>query len=456
MNIELAMNLPLTDIEFVQREVTLNEILRGTMMDFQSIHIGVKNKKTGTIYPCIFTSFIKEIYENDISSNINTLAKVAGNVVAFLNFIIDRIQEHDELFVGIKAVKDIKAVHAAKFICYKTAQGLQRRTVRGYGGTLLSFFQWLKDKGYSDEEVVIRWVERARTVDRKKEFYKTPLAPFKQYGANYPTKKTLKPTKEKLKDFGDEDDDERRKMTEYLINLSRDIAPEIALGLCLQFYGGLRKGEVVNLTKAEFNIEYRRSMEVMIRDNRALLFSRLIDTKKENPKRLSYLNTDLARQTIFDTNLVWDVYDEHFRNLDRLRGEGRLAVTTAVFIDNNGNPMSAKVYEKRFMKVKKAFIRSLRGHKNYDLFNGHVWNTHIGRGVFTNFLVSMNFLPAQIAIARGDRNLNSALDYIDKAFTKKQIREAVNELKSVKTGKFGYIDIADVKQFVETKWGDTK
>ena len=69
------------------------------------------------------------------------------------------------------------------------------------------------------------------------------------------------------------------------------------------------------------------------------------------------------------------------------------------------------------------------GHKDYDLLTDTFWSTHIGRGVFTNMLIDMGF-TTQLAIARGDRNLSSAMSYIDQTLTTEQIQEAVNDFKN--------------------------
>ena len=50
---------------------------------------------------------------------------------------------------------------------------------------------------------------------------------------------------EKLVDFGEN----RYELVQRFIKITQDVAPDIALGICFQFFGGLRTGEVVNLTK---------------------------------------------------------------------------------------------------------------------------------------------------------------------------------------------------------------
>ena len=78
----------------------------------------------------------------------------------------------------------------------------------------------------------------------------------------------------------------------------------------------IEKREVVNVSRGDLIVSEGESMEVQIRDNRNKFFSRLKDTKSENPKRLNYLQTEMARQTILDNDLVWEVYRKHHKRLD--------------------------------------------------------------------------------------------------------------------------------------------
>lgn len=188
-------------------------------------------------------------------------------------------------------------------------------------------------------------------------------------------------------------------------------------------------------------------MEVQIKDNRNKFFSRLKDTKSENPKRLNYLQTDMVRQTILDNDLVWEVYRKHHKRLDYMIKSGKCKNHSALFLNGDGEPMSGKVYDRRFQKVKKAFLDSLMGHKDYELLSGTFWSTHVGRGVFTNMLIDMGFTPTQLAIARGDRSLTSAMEYIDQTLTTEQIQQAVNEFKDYPTEKLGVIDYDHVKKW---------
>ena len=326
----------------------------------------------------------------------------------------------------------------SRYITHLSLKGLQKTTVEQYEKYLSAFYVYLKKMNLIDEEFAIEEKKNHKGEIINKSVFREPYLETR-----FPSQETRKNRAAKLKDFGEE----RVELTAHFIKIAMDIAPDIALGLCFQFYGGLRRGEVVNVDRGGLIVSHGESMEVQIRDNRKKFFSRLKDTKAENPKRLNYLNINLAKQTILDNDLVWLVYDKHMKQLDIMFKNGKCKNASALFLDKDGNPMSGKVFDKQFKKVKIAFLDSLMGHKDYDLIADTFWLTHIGRGIFTNTLIDMGFTPTQLAIARGDRNINSALKYIDETLTTEQIREAVNEFKKYPVEGLGLIDYKDVKKW---------
>lgn len=432
----------LSRYKFVSREIAVNEVIQGKMRDIKVVTIGILDKETDIVYPHPLSNFIKASYEY-MGGKVNTQAGPAQVVCRFLNFILDKIQAGDEYFTDLRAsgISGLNRIHGSKFLTSLSLSGLQKNTVHQYEQYLTRFYVYLKKMRLINERFEVEEVGSTFNGKKFKGFksiFRDPNLPTR-----LPSPDTIKRRPPKLKDFGDRS----RELTALFIGLARDIAPEIALGLCFQFYGGLRTGEVVNLTRAELEITYRESMVVQIKDNRIKLFSRLKDTKFENPKRLAYLNLNLAKQTILDNDLVWEIYDQHIKTLDILNRKGKLENVSALFVDGNGFPMSGKVYERRFLKVKKAFLKSLIGQPEYEDISSAIWSTHIGRGVFTNTLIKMGLSVTQIAIARGDRNINSALDYIDAVLSAKQIQAAVNEFKQHPVEELGTIPVEVTNKF---------
>src|SRR5699024_5371152 len=123
-----------------------------------------------------------------------------------------------------------------------------------------------------------------------------------------------------------------------------------------------------------------------------------------------------------DIPLVWEVYFDHINHLKTLKPNNK----KAMFLNKDGNAMSGKVYDRRFNKIKKRFLDELlkQGrYEDYTLLEESHWSTHIGRGIYSNILFDMELTPTQIAIARGDTNINSSMDYVDEKTTINAIKE---------------------------------
>ena len=328
---------------FIVREVTVYETIRGKMRDIKTIMIGAIDDDTGIIYPhYILNHFIQTKYEF-MGKSLNTSDGPARKVCRFLNYCLDRIKQEDENYLKLaeKGLSGLERIHASRFITSLTLDGLQHSTVKDYERYLTNFYVYLKEMKLIDESFEIHQViPKKRNSNQPTRYYESI---FQEPGIQprLPSRQTTKKKPAKLKDFGSD----KRILTNQFINIARDIESGIALGLCFQFYGGLRRGEAVNIGRGEIIVDYRQSMEVQIKDNRAKFFSRLKDTKAENPKRLNYLSTIMTRQTILDNDLVWAVYDEHMKRLEVLSKNKKIRNHQALFFDADGNPMSGKVYD---------------------------------------------------------------------------------------------------------------
>ncbi|ATH59649.1 hypothetical protein BJG89_04835 [Staphylococcus nepalensis] len=186
----------------------------------------------------------------------------------------------------------------------------------------------------------------------------------------------------------------------------------IALGVYLQFFGGLRRGDCVNLTTSsikpkgafgEFGLE--------------------LDIKERNlrPDLKNFDGTDGVKkprtQVVFANRLLPSIFEQHLKTYEDISGE------TALFVDKNALPMSGRTYQQQFNKLKKIFIKKLLHSNNievssYGLYlNNRRWSTHIGRGTFSNWIAESTGNPLDVAIARGDSNIESSLIYLEQSNT---------------------------------------
>ena len=186
-------------------------------------------------------------------------------------------------------------------------------------------------------------------------------------------------------------------------------APQIALGVCFQMYGGLRIGEVVNLKKSSLRVRGPLGQ-----------FGFILNVNNK------YMRDDLKhltgggsvkkqrRQAVFPYggNFTQTAYKEH------LKYNKHNETHNALFVDRNKNPITNDSYRYHFNKVKAKFIERLKDAKNPNLRHYAIelestrWSSHIGRGTFSNIVASVSDNILEIAQARGDKNLSSSLTYL--------------------------------------------
>lgn len=200
----------------------------------------------------------------------------------------------------------------------------------------------------------------------------------------------------------------------------------IALGVYFQLFGGLRKGAVVNLKKSSLNLhgingEY--GIELNITKNN--LRKDLLDSSGSSEVKKQRHQIVLS----VGDNLLPYLYKNH---MERYTNKN----TLALFTNHNGQAMTGESYEYYFRKLKKAFIKRLLESEDIRLSGyGKVlstqrWNTHIGRGIFTN-LVAESANELQLAAIRGDSDTKTSHIYIRTSeATVKKINNSLNEMYS--------------------------
>ncbi|MFL0473450.1 site-specific integrase [Priestia sp. 179-F W1.4 NHS] len=434
----------LINYRFKVKETEVLEDYNGMLKPSRVITIVIEDENTGIEIPHPLTDFIKLYFENN-GVSLNTQKAPARVMCNFLNFIYTQIDEGNSDFINLRyeGIKGINLIHGSKYLSYLTAKNLKRKTVKYHDFYLTKFYKFLKDQSLLKESIEIKELNNNYGRETTESiFNKASL------GTVYPSRRKSGTHNYKIKDFGEN----RYLLVSEFLEEVKQIAPEIAFGVALQFFGGLRRGEVVNLSRADLKVKYRQSLHVHIRDNRELLFSRLRDTSKEYAKRLNYLGLHLTQQVILDNDFLWDLYDNHMKDLDIKIRDRRIKTSALIFYDRDGYPMSGTVYERRFNKVKRVFLNKLKNTKgryeDYEHLSSGSWGTHIGRGIFTNFLIDMNLSLLQIAIARGDRNVDSALAYIDEKMTKKTLRHVIDELHKTEDERLGNIE----RTIINNRW----
>lgn len=390
--------------KWVVRETEIEHLLGNNQLEPRIvITIGVENKETGIVVPHPITHFIKEQYEfkgKSLSSQLNP----AREIVKFLNFINEQIVLENPEFQSLseKGFRGLTLIHGARYITHCTEKKLTYKYVRGHiERYIVHFFDYLVKMGLVDEDI-----ELDTYINRRKD--EIIISPFMDpnLDTHYPPT-SGRVIRNKLKDFGENDPNKRNQMVYEFLEEARRISPDIALGIALQIFGGLRRGEVVNLTSATVPSDFLSgSNYIAVLDNQNCLFKHLQNTIKEQVKRPRL-------QPVLVNSYLKELYDTHMKmnkNIKKLN-------PNAFFVDEKGRTISGGTYERKFTKVKYAYIDRLAKtpgrYFDFNTLESSVWGTHIGRGIFTAYLYTRGLDDRQMAIARGDRSTQSAKDYID-------------------------------------------
>jgi integrase len=437
----------LMSFRFVVRQQKIQEVKLGNLYETIKTFLCIKDLETGMIFPHPLTNFIKGEFI-DRPTALTTQKRYAEDIKKFLNFILDCIDEEDEMFIPLeeKGLKELKILHGVKYLNFlkdRVDMGqIKPKAVYDAERLLTRFYSWLIYGKIIDEKVNILYDTRkigGREIH-------TPRSLFKRMdlGVEFPAKESEEMIKaRKLHDFGDG----RLDLIKTLLRVSELVCPEIALGIAFQCYAGLRKGEVINLTRSSIkkpNKNGTGQFNLDIKNNWRTLFPNKEIAVGEQVKKPRI-------QAVFKTDIVMELLTNHEERLKRLQRQGKIKNEHAFFISNQGNPISGKEYWKRFTKVKDKFLRVVLTNDlldEYEILTSKPWSTHIGRGIYTNMLTFLlGWSAEEVAIARGDSNLISAQRYIEEMNVRKKTEESLEILgkASLETGTKRILTIEDLR-----------
>lgn len=409
--IERSFYMPINN-RFVVREYNLPHHYNGKVFEEKVIGIGLLDPEINIILPSPLTNYIRSNFTGQ-SGSLNSQRNGASELTKFLNYISQQINDNDPDFIELKktGLFGLNLIHGSEYITYNSIRSRNGEISSGYVYRLeyylKKFYKWLKKNSI---------IDYAEVEDN---------SPFNdlELGTVYPNRDEN--VSNKLVDFGEN----RWGLVKKFIAISKVVAPEISLGICFQFFGGLRVGEIVNLTKDAIESPYYWSNDD-VGSNKFILKVR--DRHKEifiNKKNLQHEQVKRPRnQALIVSQLLSTIYKEHKTLLEKVTQESSSINPNALFISpRTKNVLTGKAYKDRFQKVKKAFLEHV-SEDDYMYLIQKDWSTHIGRGVFTNLLLDLGASVSELAIARGDKNINSALAYVEEFNALQLTSEAVNAL----------------------------
>ncbi len=347
---------------------------------FQKAIIVLFDNITGKSRVHEFTEFaIKEFGENKIKTQVDYLGKLAN----FLNYIITNRIKKNFKYLDFNDVEEF---------LQELALNDQKNTIYIYKMVLSRFYSYLARK---------EWLINVHIDDFDKREYEKKGEVIVDYDIPVSI------------DIPDNIHGRNTHVMEYELQaMFLEVAIEevniIALGVFFQMFGGLRAGEVVNLTHSAIQCigPYGRyGMLLDIRDRKLRL-----DLKNNQAK--GYSKKIRKQKVISPFYMLEKVYIQHIRKYKCVDNSG------AIFANKDGMPMTIGSYNYYFSKLKNIFLKRLKECDNPtlkvqgDILNAAKWKTHIGRGIYSNNLAE--FMSAsELKIARGDKFINSSDSYLE-------------------------------------------
>lgn len=343
----------------------------------------------------------------------NTQRLQATHLCKFLNYILIT---HQSTF-KLKSLQDLKFEHATLYLNDLLKGKQTNATVRNIERTLLNFFKFLAVKKCSSQFTINDFSETNNSNSNKN----YTISPFKVRYSNNSTNARYTEMKAI----------EHTLPYKYIlpfIRMSIHTAPSIALAIYFSIFGGLRIGEVVNLTLKDItpygDIHGKGGIKLS-------LTSRLLRPDIKDTSGTSYVKKSRLQFVYNIKNILPVLYEEHLKFLKKSLNISELPVNTPLFINRDRNAMTGQSMRYHFNKVKKDFINELAKSNNSDDVITSLnlistkWSFHIGRGTFTNLIAKVANNPYEIALSRGDSSIFSALTYMADSNELKQSIEKV-------------------------------
>lgn len=363
------------DIKFISVPIWIDYVFyyNGEIEKRQVCLIGIRNTKINIhkIHP--ISEFIMDNWKN---SAYNTQKKHSNNLVKCLNFLMKNYRT-----LKINSMMDLRIQHANIYLNSLTEEGLKKETIKNVEQTLAYFYKWMREKFNMDlPEIVMK-------SGKFGDYLESPFSPI------YPP--------------------DRPKNIEHafppsyiplFFEVAIAVAKPIALGIYFQFLGGLRVGEVVNLTRNQVIKSVNKHGLTLRLMNRNLRPDLKGNSSVKKKRHQMVYELDSWTSSLLNDHLAL------YKSSDK---------SNPLFVNADGNAMSERSYRQYFEKVKKAFIELLNNSSEIEqkMLARHLsqmkWSTHIGRGTFSNLLAEFAEHPYEIAQPRGDDNLDSSLTYLN-------------------------------------------
>ncbi|MFC3767670.1 hypothetical protein [Paenibacillus sp. GCM10012303] len=407
-------------------------IYRQTNLDNSRVYTIATIDRNGIEIPHSVTDFLQNYRSTTMSMERERQA--ASLVCQFLNYVrektISRDSDFSELFD--QGLFGLNFIHGSRFLDHQDdqtnnrGQRVKRDTVDRKENILTHFYSFFQRQGVVSQNLII-------PTYRNEKGHLVEASPFTRKRSN----EQKRPARKGLRDFGEN----RQQILVEFIDTARSMkwGKTISLGLATQAFGGLRRGEVVNLTTSSV-MQIGKSLVINIEDRQSHLFAHKKNTAKEEVKKE-------RPQDLLPSEYLINVYREHLAWLESFTKEVNPLVKDALFINRLGRPLTGKGYENLFKRIVEKYLKVLLAQERFDDYTyltSKPFNTHTLRGVFTNIcLDDLSMSVRETANARGDADDTTVADYLDQLTAKQKMERAIGQLANA------VINAEASKEFIE-------
>lgn len=375
----------------------------GSSISKQYVVLKIKDIETESeiIHP--ITDFVLSNWKH---RSFNTMKASAFTVAMFMNFLLE-----NKNYYNLDNISQLDFEHGTAFLNELTYKKTPKQTVKKHESVLISFFKYLVEKEIIDENKC-EFKEKTASIHSSVEIIMK--SPFKVEYFNNSTSYSI----HQLPD-------------EYILRfleVAYQLNSCIALGIYMQFFGGVRTGEVCNLRVKDLQLlgSYGENGFIL------------------NLNQDRHLRDDLNNTAGSDyiKSKRWQIV-LGFKNWSRLFFEKHMSSHlpkhvsggSPLFINRDGLGLTGSSYYYHFNKVKAEFLKTLRestiakDRLNAITLEASKWSSHLGRGVFSNLLAEEADNLYDVSIPRGDKSFNSVKPYLaNTGRIKKKIENKISEI----------------------------
>src|SRR5699024_8438307 len=350
----------------------------------QYVVLKIKNAQTGSevIHPV--TEFILINWKH---LSFNTMKSSAYTVVMFLNFLIENKQ-----YYNLTNLNQLTILHGTAFLNELTYKKTPKQTVKRHETILTRFYDFLFEK-----EIINYEMKEQKILSNSIEtvVLKSPFIEVEYYQSN---------THYSIHQLPDE----------YILRfleVAYQLNSCISLAVYMQFFGGLRTGEICNLRVKDIQLLGSYGEEGFILN---LTEDRHLRNDLNNTAGSDYIKSKRWQIVLGFKNWSKLFFEKH---LSSQLPEG-VSGDSPLFINRYGLALSVSIYYYHLKKIKEAFLKTLRESNNSkDRLNAVTleaskWSSHLGRGVFSNLLAEEADNLYDISFPRGDKSFKSVKPYL--------------------------------------------